>query len=86
MSEKMQEEQLIRLNERTIEDLKKSVMESKKKVAEKQNQIGLLKKRVRDFEADCDSASKRMNLLSFEYFDVAKKEKIKRQNGKAKKV
>jgi len=66
--------------------LKKSIEQSKKKVVEKSNEIGVLKKRVRKLDEDYDLASKRMNLLSFEYFDVAKKEKIKRQNGKTLKM
>ena len=79
---KMEEEQQIVLNERRIENLKKSVEESKKEVACKKKQISVTKKRIREFEADHDSASKRMNLLSFEYFDVAKKEKTGKENGK----
>ncbi|CBY22725.1 unnamed protein product [Oikopleura dioica] len=78
--EKKEEERRIISNEKQVEYLKKSIEQSKKKVVEKSHEIGVLKKRVRNLDEDYDLASKRMNLLSFEYFDVAKKEKIKRQN------
>ena len=83
---KTEEERQIVENERRIENLKKSIEESKKNVANKEKQISVTKKRIRELEADHDSASKRMHLLSFEYFDVAKNEKTEDENGKVVQV
>ena len=83
---KMEKERQVVKNERKIEKLKKSVEESKREVTFKEKQISVTKKRIRELEADHDSASKRMHLLSFEYFDVAKKEKTGKENGKVVKV
>ena len=84
--EKKEEERRIESNERTLENLKKANEQSRKNITKKSNEIGVLKKRIRELDEDYDSASKRMNQLSFEYFDVAKKEKIKRQNGMKVKI
>ncbi|CBY42648.1 unnamed protein product [Oikopleura dioica] len=75
--QKKEEEERIDRNEKEIEDLKKSISRSKKRIAVNQNEIGVLSKRKQELDEDYDAASKRMNLLSFEYFDVAK-ENIKK--------
>ena len=79
------EEQHIERDEKKAEDLKKLIEESRKKIIKDKKEIGAAKKRELELANDYDVASKRMNLLSFEYFDVAKKEKIninqKCQNG-----
>ena len=78
-------EEEVKHDEKKAEGLKKLIEESRKKIIEDKKEIGALKKRERELANDYDIASKRMHLLSFEYFDVAKKEKIKinqkRQNG-----
>jgi bisphosphoglycerate-dependent phosphoglycerate mutase len=83
---KMEEERQIVLNERRLENLKKSIEQSKKDAAYKKKQISVTKKRIRELEADSDSASKRIHLLYFEYFDVAKKQKTEEENGKVVQV
>ena len=70
--------------ERRTEQWKKSIDRSEKKVADKKKQIGVAKKRVLELDADCNSASKRLHLLSFEYFDVTNKEWTKKQKGWSK--
>ena len=70
--ESKEEERLFESNEKKIESLKKTIMQSKKKINDNENEIGVLNKRIRESEEDYDEASKRMNLLYFEYFDVAK--------------
>jgi len=79
------EEEQVKRDEKKAEGLEKLIEESMKKILENKKEIGALKKRERELANDYDAASKRMNLLSFEYFNVAKKEKIninqKTQNG-----
>ena len=76
------EKRRVESNEKQIENLKKVNEQSKKTLAKNSNEIVVLKKRIRELDGSYDLASKRMDLLSFEYFDVAKKEKNKRRNGK----
>lgn len=71
--------------ERRTEHLRKLFVQSEKKLAEKKKQIGVAKKRVLELDADCNSAAKRLHLLSFEYFDVTNKEWTEKQKGGSKK-
>ena len=66
------EEQLKR-DEKRFEDLKKSIEQSKKNARDKKVKLAELKFKVQKQNDEHDSASKRMSLLTFEYFDVAKK-------------
>ena len=72
------EEKLQRYEEK-LENLKKSIAKSKKNKAEKIEKLDVLKKNKKELNDDHRSASKRMMLLSYEYFDVATK--IKDENG-----
>jgi len=63
----------LKLNEKRREDLEKFIEKSKKNAREKEVKLAELKLKVHKLNEEHDLASKRMNLLSFEYFDVAKK-------------
>ena len=79
------EKRRVEYNQSTMKDLQDRIVESKKKIVDKEKENAVTKKRIRELDEDYDSASKRMNLLSFEYFHVAKKEKAERQKGKISK-
>ena len=69
------DEERIKQNEKRIEELKKSNDQMKNNWHEKEEKIAELKSKVDKFNEEHDAASKRMDLLSFEYFDAAKKSK-----------
>ena len=75
ITEKEKLEEQLRRDEKRIEELKVSIEQSKKNLTEKEVKLADLELEVAKFNDEHDSASKRMNLLSFEYFDVAKKSK-----------
>lgn len=72
-------EEKLQLYEEKLENLKKSIAKSKQNKADKIEKLDVLKKNKRELNDDHRSASKRMMLLSYEYFDVATK--IKDENG-----
>ena len=72
-------EEKLQRDEEELENLKKSIAKSKKNKADKVEKLDVLKKNIRKLNDDDRSASKRMMLLSYEYFDVAKK--IEDENG-----
>ena len=72
-------EEKLQLYEEKLENLKKSIAKSKQNKADKIEKLDVLNKNKRELNDDHRSASKRMMLLSYEYFDVATK--IKDENG-----
>ena len=71
----------VKRDEKRIEDLQKSIEKSKKNAHEKKVKLAELKLMIQKVNEENDTASKRMSLLSFEYFDVTKK--IKEQKSKS---
>ena len=73
-------EQQLKRDEKRFEDLIKSIEQSKKNARDKKVKLADLKLKIQKENDEHDSASKRMSLLSFEYFDVAKKIKEAKSN------
>ena len=74
LAEKVQDrEEKLQCDERKLEELEKSIAQSKKNIPEKNKKLNALNKNIKDEDNHRESASRRMHLLSFEYFDAAKK-------------
>lgn len=66
-------EEKLQRDQKNLEKLEKSIAQSKKNITDKNIKLIALKKTRKDENNLRESASRRMHLLSFEYFDAAKK-------------
>ena len=77
------DENILECREKDLERLKE-IIELKKEIIANNNEMhDCLKKLIREYDLETDAASRRMSLLSFEYFDVAKKLKNDREKSNA---
>ena len=66
-------EEKLQRDKKKLEKLEKSIAKSKKNITDKSKKLNALNENIKEENTRREAASRRMHLLSFEYFDAAKK-------------